>query len=65
MKDKQDFTDITKQDVYGDVVYKIRKIMEIFLFSYIFTKIVKRFINKCYDPNILRDIARLVFTLLQ
>ena len=53
---------ISLPDLYGDVVYKLRKIMGhgIVFFS-IFTKIIKRFIIRGYDPIILRHTACLVF----
>ena len=52
---------ISKPAFYGDVVYKLRKIMGHGNFPTVFVKIIKRFINRGYDPNILRHTACLVF----
>jgi hypothetical protein len=52
---------ISKPDFYGDVVYKLRRIMVHSNFSAVFTKIIKRFIKRGYDPIILRHTACLVF----
>jgi hypothetical protein len=52
---------ISRPDFYGDVVYKLRKIMGHSNFSAVFTKIIKRFIKRGYDPIILRHTACLVF----
>ena len=38
--------DITNPDFYGNVVYKLRKIMDHGNFSYSFTKTIKCFINR-------------------
>jgi hypothetical protein len=46
---------------YGDVVYKLRKIMGHSTFSAVFTKIIKRYIQRFYDLIILRISACLVF----
>lgn len=46
---------------YGDVVYKLRKIMGHGNFPVVFTKIIKRFVKRGYDPIILRHTACLVF----
>jgi hypothetical protein len=53
--------DISKPDFYGDVVYKLRGIMGHSNFSAVFTKIIKRFIKRGYDPFFLRHTACLVF----
>ena len=52
---------ISKPTFYGDVVYKLRKIMGHGNFPVVFTKIIKRFIRRGYDPTILRHTACLVF----
>jgi hypothetical protein len=54
---------ISKPDFYGDVVYKLRRIMGHCNFSAVFTKIIKRFIKieRLYYPIILRHTACLVF----
>ena len=44
------------------VVYKLLKVKGHGNFSSIFTKTIKRFTNRGYDPNILRHNACLVFT---
>ena len=51
---------ITTPDFYGNVVYKLCKIMGNGKLSYTFTKTIKRFINRGYGPNILRHTACLV-----
>jgi hypothetical protein len=53
--------EISQPDFYGDVVFKIRKILGHFNFSVVFTKLIKRFIKQGYDPTILRHTACLVF----
>ena len=52
---------ISKPAFYGDVVYKLRKIMGHGNFPVVFAKIIKRFVNRGYDPTILRHTACLVF----
>ena len=52
---------ITNPVFYGDVIYKLRKIMGHGNFSYAFSKIIKRYIKRGYDPNILKHTACLVF----
>ena len=56
---------ITNPDFYGDVVYKLRKIMGHGNFSQAFTKIIKSSINRGYEPNILKHTACLEFNPLQ
>ena len=52
---------ISNPSFYGDVVYKLRKIMGHGNFPLVFAKIIKRFIKRGYDPTILRHTACLVF----
>ena len=52
---------ISSPAFYGDVVYKLRKIMGHGNFPLVFAKIIKRFIKRGYDPTILRHTACLVF----
>ena len=52
---------ISKPVFYGDVVYKLRKILGHGNFPNVFGKIIKRFIKRGYDPTILRHTACLVF----
>ena len=52
---------ISQPGFYGDVIYKLRKILGHGNFSAVFTKIIKRFIKRGYDPTILRHTACLVF----
>ena len=52
---------IVKPAFYGDVVYKLRKILGHGNFPIVFEKIIKRFIKRGYDPIILRHTACLVF----
>jgi hypothetical protein len=52
---------ISQPGFYGEVVYKLRKILGHGNFSAVFTKLIKRFIKRGYDPTILRHTACLVF----
>jgi hypothetical protein len=52
---------ISQPGFYGDVIYKLRKILGHGNFSADFTKIIKRSIKRDYDPTILRHTACLVF----
>jgi hypothetical protein len=52
---------ISQPGFYGDVIYKLRTILGHGNFSAVFTKIIKLFIKRGYDPTILRHIACLVF----
>jgi hypothetical protein len=45
---------------YGDVIYKLRKILFHGNFLLFFSKIIKRFIKRGFDPTILRHTACLV-----
>jgi hypothetical protein len=51
---------ISHPEFYGDVIYKLRKICGHTHFHEIFTKRIKRFISRGYDPIILRRTACLV-----
>ena len=53
---------LSKPVFYGDVIYKLRKILGHGNFSFMFTKIIKRFIKRGYDPIVLRHTACLVFS---
>ena len=46
--------------VYGDVIYKLRKILGQVLFENRFNKRIKSFIKNDYDPVILQRTSRLV-----
>ncbi len=52
---------ISKPDFYGDVVYKLRKILGHGNFPTVFAKIIKRYVKRGYDPTVLRHTACLVF----
>lgn len=51
---------ISHPEFYGDVVYKLRKIYNHDLFNVLFTKHMKKFVRKGYDPSILQRTACLV-----
>ena len=46
--------------LYGDVIYKLRKILEHVHFENLFNKRIKSFIKKDNDPVILQRTSRLV-----
>jgi hypothetical protein len=52
---------ISQPDFYGDVIYKLGMILGHCHFSVVFTKIIKLFIKRGYDPTIRRPTACLVF----
>jgi hypothetical protein len=43
---------ISQPDFYGDVVYKLRKILDHCIFSVVFTKIIKRFIKMGFSSTV-------------
>ena len=47
-------------EFYGDVIYKLRKIVGHSHFQSLFIKIIKKFIKRSYDPSILQCTACLV-----
>ena len=51
---------ISHPEYYGDVIYKLRKIRGHIHFRDLFTKRIKSFLKKGYDPSILRRTACLV-----
>ena len=51
---------ISHPDFYGDVIYKLRKIIGTPYFNQVFVKRIKKFIKKDYDPRILQHTACLV-----
>ena len=51
---------ISQQKFYGDVIYKLRKIVEHTHFNSLFIKRIKKFNKKGYDPTILQRTACLV-----
>ena len=51
---------ISHPDFYGDVIYKLRKIIGKPHFTYLFIKRIKRFLKRNYDRKILKRTARLV-----
>ena len=52
---------ICNPEFYGDLVYKIKKIIGNPNFSYLFKRIVDRFKRAGYTLDIIRQTARLVF----
>jgi hypothetical protein len=52
---------ISQSGFYGNVIYKLCKILGHGNFPAVFTKIIKGFIKRGYDPTILRHTACLVF----
>ena len=52
---------ICNPEFYGDLVYKIKKIIENLNFSNLFKRIVDRFKRAGYTLDIIRQSARLVF----
>lgn len=51
---------ISHPEFYGDVIYKLRKILGHTYFQSLFTKRIRKFIKKGYDPVILQRTACLV-----
>ena len=51
---------ISHPEFYGDVVYKLRKIVGHTHFQTLFIKTIKKFIKRNYDPTILQRTACLV-----
>ena len=51
---------ISNPELYGDVIYKLRKISGHTHFHSLFMKRIKKFIKKGYDPTILQRTACLV-----
>ena len=52
---------IGNPDLYGDLVYKFKKIIGNPNFSYLFKRIVNRFKKALYSLDIMRQTAWLVF----
>ena len=52
---------ISHPDFYGDVMYKLRKIVGNPHFSVLFPKRIKSFIKRNYDRKILQHTARMLF----
>ena len=51
---------ISHPEFYGDVIYKLRKILGHIYFQNLFIKRIKKFVKKGYDPTILQRTACLV-----
>ena len=51
---------VSHPEFYGDVIYKLRKVIGHIHFNTIFVKRIKRFIKRGYDPLILQRTARMV-----
>ena len=51
---------ISHPDFYGDVIYKLRKIVGHVHFDTLFCKRIKQFLKKDYDPTILQRTSCLV-----
>ena len=51
---------VSHPEFYGDVIYKLRKIIGHAHFQQLFSKRIKKFIKKGYDPIILQRTACLV-----
>ena len=51
---------ISHPEYYGDVIYKLRKILEHVYFENLFYKRIKSFLKKDNDPVILQHTSRLV-----
>ena len=51
---------ISQPEFYGDLIYRLRKIQGSDRFPDLFTKLIRKFVGKCYDPSILRRTACLV-----
>ena len=51
---------ISHPEFYGDVIYKLRKIVGHTNFQPLFSKVIKKFIKRKYDPNVLQHTACLV-----
>ena len=51
---------ISHPEFYGDVMYKLRKILGHTYFQKLFIKRIKKFVKKGYDPTILQRTACLV-----
>ena len=51
---------ISHPEYYGDVIYKLRKILEHLHFENLFYKRIKSFTKQDYDPVILQCTSRLV-----
>ena len=51
---------VSHPEFYGDVIYKLRKVIGHIHFNTLFVKRIKRFIKCGYDPVILQRTARLV-----
>lgn len=51
---------ISNPDFYGDVLYRLRKILDHVHFHTIFTKLLKRFIKRGYDPLVLQQTSCLL-----
>ena len=51
---------ISHPELYGDVIYKLRKILGHVHFENLFHKRIKSFIKKDYDPVILQRTSGLV-----
>ena len=54
---------ISHPEFYGDVIYKLRKIIGHSYFQTLFPKRIKQFLKKGYDPTILQHTACLVVDL--
>ena len=53
---------ISEPEFYGDLVYKIRKIVGKFIFSEQFRKLINRYKRIGYNPYVMRQTACLVLT---
>ena len=51
---------ISHPEFYGDVIYKLRKILGHTHFENLFIKRIKKFLKRDYDPIILQRTSRLV-----
>ena len=51
---------ISHPEFYGDLIYKLRKFTGHIHFNTIFPKLIKKFIKRGYDPNVLQRTASLI-----
>ena len=52
---------LLEREFYGDLVYKFKKLIGRNIFSFQFRKIITRYIRICYNLNVVRQSACLVF----
>ena len=52
---------LSEHEFYGDLVYKFKKLIGSNDFSFQFRKIIIRYIRICYNLNVMRQSACLVF----